>query len=292
MHAGGSEEFDAVAKFCCDEKVKEFYAANALEDEVFEADGGTKGEANEDGEFLCGIDTVDVHSWVGFGVAALLSFEKHIFVGLPLIKHSAEDEVAGAIEDGFERENAVSGEGRVDGGDDRDATGDSGFEGNRAAGGAGGVEKFITMLVEECLVGGDDVLTGMQELEDSGASRLDATDDVNYGLDFRVADYGLKIAANGDAFKTDCPGATGVADNYAFEINWPASLSGNQIARGIEDLDDSGADGAASDECNIKWFWGSHVLWSGCDEMALKMRWRRFGSWQLSNFQGYPFLAV
>lgn len=58
---------------------------------------------------------------------------------------------------------------------------------------AGGTEEFITMFIEESLIGGDDVLSRLQKLSDSAECGLNPADDVHYGIDFGIRDNGLEI---------------------------------------------------------------------------------------------------
>jgi hypothetical protein len=224
--AGGGEEFDAIAEICGDDEVEEFDAADALEDDLINADVCSEGESYEDGEFLCGVDAIDIHGGVRFGIAQLLSFEEDSFVGLLFIEHTAEDEVAGAVEDGFDGEDSISGESGIDSGDNGDAAGDSGFEGDGALGQLCGVEEFVAVFVEECLVCGDDIFSGAEEAEDLGASGFDAADDVYDGVDFGVIQQGLEVVGDGDAGEIHAAMEFRPADDDVFESDWASGLCG------------------------------------------------------------------
>ena len=66
--------------------------------------------------------------------------------------HLGEDEVARAVENAVERLDLIGREALADVGDDRDAAGDRGLEGNRAAQLPGAVEQLGAVLGQQGLV--------------------------------------------------------------------------------------------------------------------------------------------
>lgn len=287
----GGEEFDAVAEISSDDEVEEFDVADALEDDVFDLDLGSEGEADEDGEFLSGVESIDIHCRVGFCVAAVLCFEENSFVGLLFIEHAAEDEIAGAIEDGFDGEDPIPGESSIDGGDNGNAAGDGGFEGDGALGLFGGIEEFVAVFVEECFVGRDDIFSGVKEAEDLGASGFDAADHVHDGVDFGVSQEGLEFGGDGDAGEIDGAMQFGSADDDVFELDGFSGLCSDEIRGGLEDAYDTGADSTAADESDIEG-WRVWHLWGALEsgwkeeteqvfrESARIPVWRAVGGWK------------
>ena len=81
------------------------------------------------------------------------------------------------------RQDLVGGQALRQGGDDRDAAGDAGLEGDGPAVAAGGVEDLGAVHGQQRLVGGDDVLAGGQQVEHGPPGPVDAADQLDGDVD-------------------------------------------------------------------------------------------------------------
>ncbi len=122
-------------------------------------DGGPEGESREDRHLGGGVAAADVFAGVGLGKSLALSLGQGLGVARAA-GHLGEDEVGGAVDDPVDALHVGSGQGLGEHAYDRDDTRDGRLEAQLGAAGARGVEQFLTVLGEQLLVGGDDVLAG------------------------------------------------------------------------------------------------------------------------------------
>ena len=87
-------------------------------------------QMRKDGQFLRGVAAVDVHGRVGLGIAALLGLGQGGIVVHVLIIHLRKDEIARAVKYGVNRLDLIGRQAFVNRGDDRDASGHGGLEGD------------------------------------------------------------------------------------------------------------------------------------------------------------------
>ena len=146
------------------------------------------GHGHEDGQFVGGVDTLDVVARVGLGEPQPLRLGEHLGKGYALVGHAGEDVVGRAVHDAHDRQDAVGHQPLLEGLDHRDAAADAGLEADLHAFRGRGREDVAPLLGEQRLVGGDHVLAGLDGLEDKGLGRLDAADQLDNNVDLWVAD--------------------------------------------------------------------------------------------------------
>ena len=125
---GDAEQFHPVAQVLGVGDVHRVHAANALDVDRIEVDPGAEGEAGEDGEFVRGVDAVDVEARIGLGVAQRLRVGERGGEGAPALAHVGEHVVAGAVEDSVNSRHPVGGQALAQRLDDGDGAGDGGLE--------------------------------------------------------------------------------------------------------------------------------------------------------------------
>ncbi len=135
-----------------------------------------------------GVDAFDVESRVGLGIAALLRFRQDVRERRPGRTHLRQDEIAGSVDDARDPFDAVRGQAFAQRLDDRDAAGDRRLESNHHAGLLRGREDFVAVRGEQRLVGGDDVLAMPDRREHQRLGGLDAADQLDDDVDFRMGD--------------------------------------------------------------------------------------------------------
>ena len=134
---------------------------DGLGDNLVRIDDDAEREAHENGKLGAGVETADIFSGVGLGIAFGLGLGEHGRVFCALI-HFAEDEVAGAVENAFHALDAIAGEALLEAGNDGDAAGHRGSVLKVAAFGRGQALKIDAVIGDEFLVGGDDALAGFK----------------------------------------------------------------------------------------------------------------------------------
>ena len=127
-------------------------------------------------------------------------------------------------------EDLVGGQALRQGGDDRDAAGDAGLEGDGPAVPPGGVEDLGAVRGEQRLVGGDDVLAGGEQVEHGLPGPVGAADDLDGDVDRRVVEDRAQVG--GDQLRGDDRIArlVGVADDDAAQHERPAGAGGEAVA--------------------------------------------------------------
>jgi len=98
-----------------------------------EGDFRSKGEFPQNRQFLRGIAPIDVHGGIGFRVPQFLRLFQGFVVGLLLLDHLGQDEVAGAVQNRGDGSDLIGRHALRDDGDDRDASRDGGFKSDRPA---------------------------------------------------------------------------------------------------------------------------------------------------------------
>ena len=89
-----------------------------------------EGQVRQDGQLLRGVGAVDIHRGIGFGIAELLCVGDRFGIVHAALFHLRQHVVAGAVEDRVQRQNLIGRQALADVGDDRDAAGDRGLEGD------------------------------------------------------------------------------------------------------------------------------------------------------------------
>ncbi len=151
-----AEQFYAEAEFVRGGEIGERDLLDALDRDGVGVDAGAERQRGEDGELVRGVETADVESRVGFGVAKPLRFgeadgERKLF-----LFHARQDVIAGAVEDAGDAPHRIARQTFAKRLDDRHAAADGGLEGERRAVPLGKPSEFDAMRREHRLVGGDD----------------------------------------------------------------------------------------------------------------------------------------
>ena len=141
--------------------------------DFFGIDLHAQGEAHEDGELGARVESADIFSGVGLGVAFGLGLGQHRGV-LRAFFHFAEDEVAGAVENAFDALDVVAGHALLEAGNDGDSAGHGGAVFQMAAFGRGQALQFDAVISDEFFVGGDDALAGFKRAANPDASGIEA----------------------------------------------------------------------------------------------------------------------
>jgi len=250
---GDGEELDDVAEFFGEEDVVGLEAVDAFEMDIRFGDADIKGEAGENGEFLCGVAAGDIEGGVGLGEALFLGFFEGVVVGPGVAGHLCEDEVAGAVDDAEDGVDAVGDKAAEDGVDDGDAAADGGFEGDAGIVLASEGEEFVAAEGEEGLVGGDDGFTEAEGAFDKGIGDGDAADEFDDDMAVGVVDGGVGVGGHGEL-----GGVGGVVfgafDGDMAELEVEAGATEEGVVMIAEDIDDAAADGSAAEEGNANGF--------------------------------------
>ena len=187
------DELDAVAELAGQGDVQAGHAADAAHGHGRVGVIDPVGQADEQGQLVGRIMAVDVQGGIGFGVAQLLGlFEGHIEVQA-VGGHLGQDVVAGAVEDAHQGRDAVAGQAGAQGLHHGHGAGNTGLVAQDAALAGGLLEQGEPFLGQQGLVGGDDVLAGVQGAVDDGSRGVDAAHELHQHVDLGIVDQLVRI---------------------------------------------------------------------------------------------------
>ena len=201
------------------------------------------------------VESVDVERRIRFGITELLRVGQHGMEVGPLVFHSGQDVVAGAVHDAVNPADAVRDQALAKRLDDRDSARDARFVADVDAGFFGRVEDLFAVQREQRLIGGHDMLAGADRLENeffrNGRAADEFDDDV--GLPDRHGGIGgQKFPRHRD---TPVGGDVEIGDTGQNEFD--AGALGNDFTVLENVFRDSGTDRAESDNSDFYFF---HVL--------------------------------
>ncbi len=188
---GDPEELDAEAQLVREADIEPRYVTDALGINAVGVDRSAEGEARQDRQLVRGIDAVDVEARISLGITELLRLGQHLGEFAPALAHRRQDVVRCAVEDAVNPRHAVAGKALAQCLDDRDPAGDGGLEGERDAGLLGAPGKAQSVLGDQRLIGGDDVLAASQRgLDDIERDSIGAANQLDDRIDFRIGRHG------------------------------------------------------------------------------------------------------
>ena len=245
QHAFG-DQLDAEAETVCEAQVQQADFLDAAHFDFREIEVCREGDGGEDGGLVGGVHAGDVERRVGLGIAALLRFREHFLVGAAGLEHGARDEVAGAVEDAGDAFDFGADEAVAQYTDDRDAARDGGFEQEVHVlfGGEGGERDAV--LGDQRLVGGDDMLAGLEGGFDGELGRaIGAADQFDEHVHIGVFGKGRGVIEPGVAVGVDRAVAALRAGAHTRNLD-PSRQP--QAVLALHQLDQPGADMAQA--CN------------------------------------------
>ena len=157
-----AEQLDAVAEIAGRLDIGGRDRFDAFDIDQLEAHARAEGEAGEQRELVRRVEAADVEGGIGLGVALRLRLLQHIGKAPALLLHPRQDVIAGAVEDAVDAGDVVALQALADRLYDRDAAGHRRLEVERHAALLGERGEARTVMSEQRLVGGDDVLAGAE----------------------------------------------------------------------------------------------------------------------------------
>ncbi len=145
---------------------------DALDEHRLRIDLGAEGDAREDRELLGGVEALDVEGRIGLGIAEALGILETVGERQLLLLHAGEDVVAGAVEDAVDAREGIAGEPLAQRLHDRDRAADRRLEIERDAVLLGERRELEAVLGEQRLVGGDDRFASRQRGLDRALRRI------------------------------------------------------------------------------------------------------------------------
>ena len=253
VRAATPKQLDAVAHVLGRLDVGLADRLDALHVDLLEVELGAEGEARQNGELVRGIEAANVERRIGLGIAELLRLLQRIAERAVLVGHGGEDEVAGAVEDPVDAPHLVSREEFAQRLDDGDTAGHRGLEVERDALLLGELGEFDAVLGEQCLVGGDDVLAGIERRFDRIlGDAVGAADQLDERFDFWIARQRHGIVEPGDAARVDAAAFTLRARRDADDLQRTAGALRQALLVKVEQLKQTRADGAKAGDAQGK----------------------------------------
>jgi hypothetical protein len=129
--------------------------ADAFDVDRVEARAAAERQGRQQRQLVRGVDAVDVEGRIGLGVAQALRLGQHVGELAPGLAHGGEDEIAGAVKDAVDAQDAVGGQPLTQRADDRDAARDRCLVPQLRAGVLGQPRKLVAVQRQHRLVGRD-----------------------------------------------------------------------------------------------------------------------------------------
>jgi hypothetical protein len=156
--ARDAEQLNAIAELAREADIIERDVLDTFHQHVLEIRRRAEGEARQDRELVRRVAAADIERRISFGKTEILRFLQHLFEGTLRLLHVGEDIVASAVENAAHRNDTVRDQAFAKCFHDGDATGRRGLEFQCEAAIFGDRGEARTVVGEECLVGGDDML--------------------------------------------------------------------------------------------------------------------------------------
>lgn len=246
------EELDDITKFRGEANIErgDFLDASNINISVVDEEAVDQG-ANQDG-LVCGIPTVDVESFIGFGISEIFGFLEGFGVSESGFGHPLQDVVRGAVDDPGNGSDLVSDERFLQGLDDGNSTGDGSFKMNRRVVFFGESEEIGSAFGEKSLVAGDDGFAGFQGGRDEVEGGFGSSDEFDHDINRRVVDDVQKVGREEFGGGIDIAGFGEVPDrDFAnFHLHGILGAGLDQPAIFLDHLPDSGPDGSKSGQTN------------------------------------------
>ena len=240
-----SQQLDAIAEFLGELDVHRRHAPDAFDMDAGEVDPGAEGRAGQHGELVCGIDTIDVETRIGLGVACGLGLREHDVEVSACLAHRRQDVVAGAVEDAVEALDAIADQALSQRLDDRNAASDCSLERKNAILLLGPCRDLGAMQSEQSLVGGDDVLARRERLLDQPAGNsATATNQFHNDVDIGGRGECQRILLPAHAGEIDIALLGARAGTDGDQLQGTSAAQRKQPAMFGHQLDHAGTDGA------------------------------------------------
>ena len=243
--AGDAEQLDAEAQLVREADIEPRDVTDALGINAVGVDRSAEGEARQDRQLVRGIDAVDVEARISLGITELLRLGQHLGEFPPAVAHCRQDVVRCAVEDAVDPRHAVAGKALAQCLDNRDPAGDGGLEGERDAGLLGAPGKARSVLGDQRLIGGDDVLAASQRgLDDVERDSIGAADQLDDRIDFRIGRHGGGVLVPAHRRQIDAAVAPPVAGRGRDDDDAASGAQTDRFGLPLQKLDGRGADRA------------------------------------------------
>ena len=219
--------------------------ANALAIHVIHGDARLERKRSQDGDFRCGVETVDVSGGIGLGIALGLRLCQGVFVAQTVLVHAREHVVGGAVDDTHDRCDSVGDERMLQRADDGNATANAGTIVNVDIVFFGKREDLVTGRCDKRLVGRDDALAVAQRVAHDVMSCAHAANKLDDQVDGRIGHDFVEV---GGEQVLDAVSASGVgfARTDARKLDVHAVMALEVIAMVGKDVQAAAANGAGS----------------------------------------------
>ena len=151
-----AEQFDAIAQLVGRAQIVQRDRADALDVDRLRVYAGSKRQRRENGELVGGVKAIDVERGISFRIAKALRVSQARVERNALALHTAEDVIAGAVENAVDAADLVARQPFAQRLHNRNAAGDRGLEGQRHALVFGQFGQRHAVFGQQGLVGGND----------------------------------------------------------------------------------------------------------------------------------------
>ena len=257
-----SDELDRETQFARVAEVDGFDPLDALAKDVVRPHLDLIRDGREDGELVGGVEAPDVVGRVGLGVPGLLRFAQCVRHRHPLRGHPPEDVVRGPVDHCGHTFDPVGLEVGPKRADQRDAAADRGFEVD--------VDVFLRGLVEQLgpvpghhdLVGGDDMLAGLDRALHVRAHRLVTARHLDDDLDLGVVEDIGGVGRQDVGRDLDRAALAYITDEHLAQAELDPRATRKLRTPRQHPIGDLRADGAKADEADVEGAGGHRRLFS------------------------------
>ena len=249
---GDAQQLDTVAQLFSVFDVKGIELGDAFHMGLVKLHRDAEGNGRHDGGFVRGIHAFNVKSRVCFGVTEALRFLEDHVKAQAFVAHFAQDEIGGAVDDAGDPLNTVGGQTLTQGLDDRYATGHCSFKSHHDTFAVGSRKNLGAMHSEQCLVGGDHMLAGLNGLHHQLARNAVAANQFDDDINIGVGNDGASVVHyfDGRSYSSLCACRVQVGDHGDFNAATGAAQDFFLIAG--QHIEDTAADNADAQQAHLK----------------------------------------
>ena len=249
-----TQQLDAVAELVGVADVGRLQLGDAFDVGAIKLHRHAEGDRTHDRDLVGGVYAFDVERGIGLRVTQALGLREHLGKVRSLGAHLGEDEVGRAVDDAGHPFDAVGGEPFAQRLDDRDTAGHRGFKGHRHTALACRLEDLAAVHRQQRLVGGDNVLAGLDRLHHQRARDAGAADQLDDDIDRRIGEHLRRIAHHLRRIADDRAGTLHVHIGHHRDLDAAARAAADFLLVALQHLEGAGAHGADAQKAHLNRF--------------------------------------
>jgi len=139
------------------------------------------------------VKSINIEAWFRLSVTGSLGIVQDHIKGEPLIFHAGEDIVAGSVQNAVHALNLIANQPVLQRAQHRNASAHARFKKDARPALRGHFKQFAARFSQQCFIGCNHRLTVLQCAQNKFLGNLDAADQLNDYVDFRIVDHRKRV---------------------------------------------------------------------------------------------------